>query len=151
MFEILMYLFESYFDAGSYPEVDKLERKLSAAGFEEEEISEALTWLSALQQQSPECYPAAIEVQGIRHFAEMEVSRISFEARQFLLFAEQQGFIGAIEREMIIDRAVALQHENLAVDKLKLIMLMVLWNRQEDLDPLLIEELLAPLHSTQLH
>ena len=60
MFEILMYLFESYFDAGTYPEVDKLERKLTAAGFEEEEISEALSWLSALQQQSPECYPDAI-------------------------------------------------------------------------------------------
>lgn len=118
MFEILMYLFESYFDAGSYPEPDKLERKLSAAGFEDEEISEALTWLSALQQQSPDCYPAGIEVNGIRHFAELEEMRISFEARQFLVFTEQQHFISAIEREMIIDRAVALQHENLALDKL---------------------------------
>ncbi len=151
MFEILMYLFESYFDAGSYPEPDKLERKLSAAGFEDEEISEALTWLSALQQQSPDCYPANIEASGLRHFAELEVTRISFEARQFLVFTEQQHFISAIEREMIIDRAVALQLENLALDKLKLIMLMVLWNRHDDLDPLLIEELLTPLHSAQLH
>ncbi|MGC2165411.1 MAG: DUF494 domain-containing protein [Gallionella sp.] len=151
MFEILMYLFESYFDAGSYPEADKLERKLSAAGFEDEEISEALTWLSALQRQSPDCYPTNIESDGMRHFAELEVLRISFEARQFLVFTEQQHFISAIEREMIIDRAVALQHESLALDKLKLIMLMVLWNRHDDLDPLLIEELLTPLHSAQLH
>jgi len=34
---------------------------------------------------------------------------------------------------------------------LKLIMLMVLWNRHQELDPLLIEELLTPLHSSQLH
>jgi Smg protein len=151
MFEILMYLFESYFDAGSYPEPDKLSRKLSAAGFEDEEISDALTWLSALQQQNPDNYPASMEHTGPRHFAELELQLISYEARQFLLFAEQQHLISAVEREMIIDRSVALKHENLALDKLKLIMLMVLWNRHQDLDPLLIEELLTPLHSAQLH
>ena len=146
-----MYLFENYLDAGSYPEPDKLERKLSAAGFEDDEISEALTWLSALQEQNPENYPASLEHTGQRHFAELELQRISFEARQFLLFAEQQHLISAVEREMIIDRATALQQKNLALDKLKLIMLMVLWNRHQELDPLLIEELLTPLHSAQLH
>jgi len=151
MFEILMYLFESYFDAGSYPEPDKLSRKLSAAGFEDEEISDALTWLSALQQQDPASYPASLEHAGQRHFAELEIQRISHEARQFLTFAEQQKLISAVEREMIIDRSIALQQEDLALDKLKLIMLMVLWNRHQDLDPLLIEELLTPLHSAQLH
>ena len=151
MFEILMYLFESYFDAGSYPDPDKLSRKLSAAGFEGEEISEALTWLSALQEQNPESYPDSLEHSGQRHFAELEMQLISDEARQFLLFSEQQKLISAVEREMIIDRSVALKQENLALDKLKLIMLMVLWNRHHDLDPLLIEELLTPLHSAQLH
>jgi Smg protein len=151
MFEILMYLFESYFDAGSYPEPDKLSRKLSAAGFEGDEISEALTWLSALQEQNPDSYPDSLEHTGQRHFAELELQLIGDEARQFLLFAEQQQLISAVEREMIIDRSVALKQENLALDKLKLIMLMVLWNRHQDLDPLLIEELLTPLHSAQLH
>jgi Smg protein len=151
MFEILIYLFESYFDAGSYPEPDKLSRKLSAAGFEGDEISEALTWLSALQEQNPDSYPASLEHTGQRHFAELELQHISYEARQFLLFAEQQRLISTIEREMIIDRSVALKQENLALDKVKLIMLMVLWNRHQDLDPLLIEELLTPLHSAQLH
>jgi Smg protein len=146
-----MYLFESYFDAGSYPEPDKLSRKLSAAGFEGEEIDEALTWLSALQQQSPDSYPASLEHAGLRHFAELELHRISYEARQFLMFSERQHMISAVEREMIIDRAVALQQENLGLDKLKLIMLMVLWNRHQDIDPLLVEELLTPLYSTQLH
>lgn len=151
MFEILMYLFESYFDAGSYPEPDKLSRKLSAAGFEGDEISEALTWLSALHEQNPDSYPDNLEHAGQRHFAVLELQLISDEARQFLLFAEQQHLISAVEREMIIDRSVALKQESLALDKLKLIMLMVLWNRHHDLDPLLIEELLTPLHSAQLH
>jgi Smg protein len=151
MFEILMYLFESYFDAGRYPEPDKLSRKLSAAGFEGDEISEALTWLSALNEQNPDSYPDSLEHAGQRHFAELEMQLISDEARQFVLFAEQQHLISAVEREMIIDRSVALKQENIALDKLKLIMLMVLWNRHQDLDPLLIEELLTPLHSAQLH
>jgi len=151
MFEILMYLFESYFDAGSYPEPEKLSRKLSAAGFEGDDITEALTWLTALQQQNPDSYPARIEHAGHRHFAALELQRVSYEARQFLLFAEQQRLISAVEREMVIDRAVALQHDNLALDKLKLIMLMVLWNRHQDIDPLLVEELLTTLHSAQLH
>ena len=76
---------------------------------------------------------------------------IGDEARQFLVFSEQQKLISAVEREMIIDRSVALRQEQLALDKLKLIMLMVLWNRHQELDPLLIEELLTPLHSAQLH
>jgi len=151
MFEILMYLFESYFDAGSYPEADKLSRKLSAAGFEGTEISEALNWLSALQAQNLDSYPPSLEHTGQRHFAALELQLISSEARQFLLFTEQQNLISAVEREMVIDRSVALKQENLALDKLKLIMLMVLWSRHQNLDPLLIEELLTPLHSAQLH
>ena len=151
MFEILMYLFESYFDAGSYPEPDKLSRKLSAAGFEGDEISEALTWLSALQEQNSNSYPTSLEHTGHRHFAELELQFIGDEARQYILFAQQQHLISTVEREMILDRAIALKQENLALDKLKLIMLMVLWNRHQDLDPLLIEELLTPLHSAQLH
>ncbi len=151
MFEILMYLFESYFDAGSYPEPEKLTRKLSAAGFEGDEINEALAWLSALQQQDTEAYPEGFAHAGIRHFAELELQRISQEARHFLTFAEHQQLISSLEREMIIDRSIALQQENLPLDKLKLIMLMVLWNRHQNLDPLLIEELLTPLNSSQLH
>lgn len=151
MFEILMYLFESYIDAGSYPAPDKLSRKLSAAGFEGEDINEALTWLSALQLQNADIYPATLTHTGIRCFAELEIQRIDDEARQFLLFAEQQKMITVIEREIIIDRAVALQQKSLGADKLKLIMLIVLWNRHQDLSPLVIEELLSSLHSPHLH
>ncbi len=151
MFEILMYLFESYIDAGSYPAPDKLSRKLSAAGFEGEDIDEALTWLSALRSQNADGYPEMPNHAGMRFFAEIEFARLSSEARQFLLFAEQQEMISAAEREIIIDRALALQQKDLGLDKLKLIMLIVLWDRHQDLSPLLIEELLVPIQSTQLH
>lgn len=151
MFEILIYLFESYIDLGSYPAPDKLSRKLYAAGFETDDIDDTLTWLSALQLQTPESYPATLEHSGMRCYAELEYELIGYDARQFLLFSEQQAMITAIEREIIIDRAVALQIKDLCLEKLKLIMLIVLWNRRTDLNPLLIEELLNPLYSSQLH
>ncbi len=151
MFEILMYLFESYFDAGSYPEPDKLSRKLTAAGFDDEDINDALSWLSGLQQSDPSKYPTELSHAGIRHFAVIELESTSMEARQFLSFTHQQKMISTVEREMIIDRAVALNQPNLSLEKMKLIMLMVLWNRHKDLDALLIEELLTPFHSKQLH
>lgn len=151
MFEILMYLFESYFDVGDYPEFEKLSKKLSAAGFEGEDISEALSWLAALQKQDAVSYPAELSHKGFRHFAEFEKQFISDEARQFLLFAEQQALITVSEREMIIDRAIALKQRDLSEDKLRLIMLMVLWNQHKAMEPLLVEELLVPIDVSQLH
>jgi Smg protein len=149
MFEILMYLFESYVDAGSYPAPDKLSRKLTAAGFEGEDIDNALSWLQALHLSDN--YPAVLEHSGMRFFAELEFERISNEARQFILFAEAQKLITVIEREIIIDRALALQQKDLELNKVKLIMLIVLWDRRREISPLLIEELLVPITSTQLH
>ncbi|MBI1174153.1 MAG: DUF494 family protein [Sideroxydans sp.] len=151
MFEILMFLFESYFDAGSYPDSDKLSLKLTAAGFEDDDIHLALTWLSGLKRLTIADYPATINQSGVRCYAELETKRISMEALRFLTFWEQNKMITPVEREMIIDRAVALGRENLSLDKVKLIALMVLWNLHEDLDAMLVEELLTPADASQLH
>ncbi|WP_035383290.1 DUF494 domain-containing protein [Ferriphaselus sp. R-1] len=151
MFDILMFLFESYANAGSYPEPDKLSLKLSAAGFEEEEISQALSWLSGMKRLTPADYPLAINHGGYRHYAALELKRLSPEARSFLAFWEQSGMVSAVEREMIIDRAVALGIDQLSLDKFKLIALLVLWDQHEALDPLVVEDLLTPADSLNLH
>lgn len=151
MFDILMYLFESYFNAGSYPDPDKLTVKLSAAGFEDDDINRALTWLSGLNQLTQEDYPASINLSGIRSYAKLEMQRISQEGLQFISFWEQNKMITPVEREMIIDRAVAFGRDALPLERVKLIALMVLWNQHEELDPLLVEDLLTPADSAQLH
>jgi Smg protein len=144
MFDILMFLFESYYDADHYPDTDKLSLKLTAAGFEDEEIHLALAWLSGLKQLSASNYPVVINHSGTRCYAELEIDRISIEARRFLTFWEQNKLITPVEREMILDRAVAMGREDLSLDKVKLIALMVLWNLREELDPMLVEDLLVP-------
>jgi Smg protein len=151
MFDILIFLFESYFDAGSYPDPDKLSIKLSAAGFDDDDIHQALSWLSGLKQLSQADYPESINISGIRYFADFETLRISNEGLQFISFWEHSKMISPVEREMIIDRAVAFGRDNLALDKVKLIALMVLWNQHEELDPLIVEDLLTPANSGQLH
>jgi len=151
MFDILMFLFESYFHAGRYPNSDRLSRKLSAAGFEDEDIHLALTWLSGLEQLNKASYPSIINESSGRFYADLEIKRISFEVRCFLTFWEQNKIITPVEREMILDRAVALNRENLPLDKIKLIVLMVLWNQRQDLDPLIVEDLLTPADSSHLH
>ncbi len=151
MFDILMFLFESYFDAGSYPDSDKLSLKLTAAGFEDDDIELALTWLSGLKRLAAEDYPDVINHGGTRCYAELEIRRLSLEARSFLTFWEQNKIISPVEREMIIDRAVALGTENLSLEKVKLIALMVLWNLHDELDSVLVEELLTPADAGHLH
>jgi len=151
MFDIIVYLFESYFDSGSYPEPDKLAVRLSAAGFEEGEISQAVTWLSGLRKLSLADYPNTINHAGPRHFAQLERQRISLDGLLFISFWEQNNIISPVVREMILDRALAFGLDNLGLDKIKLITLMVLWNQQDDLDPMIIEDLLTPVNSIQLH
>ncbi len=151
MFDILIYLFESYFASGSYPEPEKLSVKLSAAGFEEEDISQAIAWLSGLQTLALTEYPESINQSGFRCFVELERRRISNDGLRFISFWEQNKMMSPIEREMIIDRAVALGRENLSLEKVKLIALMVLWNLHDELEPMVIEELLTSADSAQLH
>lgn len=151
MFDILLFLFESYFDAGSYPEPNRLSAKLTAAGFEEEDISQALIWLSGLRELSNATYPEKINHSGLRCYTDFEAERMSEDGLHFVSFWEHNKIITPIEREMIVDRVVALGRDKLALDNVKLIALMVLWNQHDDLDPLLIEDLLTPTEAAQLH
>jgi len=144
MFEILMFLFESYFDAGNYPDTEKLSVKLTAAGFEDNEIHLALTWLSGLKELSAANYPASINLGGTRCYAGLEIDRISQEGLSFITFWEQNKIITPVEREMILDRAVAMGREELSLERVKLIALMVLWNLRSELDPMLVEDLIVP-------
>ena len=48
MFEVLVYVYENYWQGDACPESDRLGRKLTAAGFDAEEIQQALVWLDGL-------------------------------------------------------------------------------------------------------
>ncbi|AYH41830.1 DUF494 domain-containing protein [Azoarcus sp. DN11] len=144
MFDILVYLFENYVHATACPEIDQLARKLSAAGFEEDEITEALDWLSGLRSISDASPLATTPAPGaFRIYAAEEEARLNAECRGFLAFLEGAGALDAATREIIIERTLALSGLSVSVARLKVIVLMVLWQRELPLDSLIIDELLG--------
>ena len=127
---VLLYLFEHYIY--DYPELvqdpDTLQNNLIQAGFSPAEVSKAFDWLETLAQDRPQSATSAL--QGpMRLFAEAELDRFDVEARGFLMFLEQRGVISAEQRELVIDRAMALDQDEIALDDLKWVVLMVLFNQ----------------------
>lgn len=143
MFDVLVYLFENYLEFPAPREPDALVRKLSMAGFEQEEISEALHWLDGLHTAAGLAGTRKVPVSGIRHFAEDELYKLATECRGFLVFLESAGVIDSALRELIIDRAMALEDREVSLPRFKLIVLMVLWNQSHELDSLLVDSLLG--------
>ncbi|HXF18551.1 MAG TPA: DUF494 domain-containing protein [Burkholderiales bacterium] len=152
MFDILIFLFENYFHAGTYPDQDILSKRLSDAGFDSRDISQALTWLSGLERVGKNSSRSpSIPSKGFRFYTEPEINTLPTEARGFLMFLESAGVISVLQRELIIERVVALDEPSVDLDKVKLIVLMVLWNQNETLDTLVLEELISPNQEHHLH
>ena len=141
MIDILVYLFENY-QPDACPAPSVLAKKLTAAGFEATDISAALVWLDGLVSQEPSMNPDAGRG-SLRVYDAEEAERLTVESRGFLAFLEQQEAIDPSLRELIIERALALPGETIGVDRLKIIVLTVVWRRQHALDALILEELLA--------
>ncbi len=142
MFDILVFVFENYLP-GACPEPDALARKLSSVGFEDEAISEALQWLDGLEQAQEESGLSRLpNTVSQRLFDEEEMNALSVECRGFIAFLEGAGAIDAVAREMIIERAMAVDSPALSLAKFKVIVLMVMWRRELSLDNLVFEDLL---------
>ena len=65
MFEVLVYLYETYWRPDACPDHDQLTRKLSAVGFETDEIADALSWLDGLAQTA-EAFAGAQSADSLR-------------------------------------------------------------------------------------
>ena len=144
LFDILVYLFERYIHADACPESEQLARKLSAAGFEDEEITEAMDWLSGLRRilgsTQPGISPAGAT---LRLYTDDECLRLNTECRGFLSFLDHAGVLDTTSREVIVESAMALDEGFvITLNRLKLVVLMVLWQQEQPLDMLLVDELL---------
>jgi Smg protein len=152
MFDILVYLFENFYQNESWPEQDALAQKLTAAGFENADISDALDWLRGLTKLEAESFPDAFDQgDGFRAFTAFELERLSTESRGFITFLESARVLSPSLRELIIDRAMAVEDERVELDKLKVIVLIVLWTRRGNVDTLILEELLPEGGPRHIH
>jgi Smg protein len=65
----------------------------------------------------------------VRVYVEAEIDRLDRDCLGFLMFLEQHGVLDAEGRELVIDRAMALDQEEVDLDDLKWVVLMVLFNQ----------------------
>jgi Smg protein len=145
MFDVLVYLYETYYRPDACPNPAALIKKLSAVGFEEEEISDALGWLTDLAETNHEFSDCNLQQvafsSGSRVYATQELDQLGTAAIGFIQFLESAKVIGPIQREIAIERALAAGESPMSLDKLKVIVLMVLWSQGKEPDNLMFDEL----------
>lgn len=152
VFDVLVYLYENYGALHACPDSDSLAKRLTAAGFDDEEISDALGWLQGLQQVSEQSIAVGPESdRAFRIYAAIEFERLGIGAIGFLSFLENAGQLTPTQRELVIERALAVDETPVPLEMIKVIVLMVLWSQQADIDVLLLEELLGDDAAHPLH
>ncbi|QCI22321.1 DUF494 family protein [Buchnera aphidicola] len=132
MFNVLIYLFETY--VYSKPKIsidyDNLTKDLSNAGFQKRDIYNALCWLKKLS-----CYKKNIissinllsKQMSIRIYTQEESFKLNSDCRGFILFLEQLEILTLDTREIIIDRIMELDVNEINLEDLKWIILIILF------------------------
>lgn len=123
--DILIYVFDQYMlaEAPEVPERETLAADLERAGFGRHNVERALDWLADLagERSRPDWSSRALRV-----FSAEELEHISTPCRGYLLQLEREGILSPSQREIVIDRLVALDSDEVDIDRLKWLVLMVL-------------------------
>jgi Smg protein len=160
MYEVLVFVYENYWRGDACPEPQMLGRKLSSAGFEADEIQEALTWLDGLnlathgtplgtepgEGPTPDIILKDALLPGqspdsLRVYSVAEQDHLGAECLGFVSFLESSGVLPPAMREIVMDRAMAAPGDPVELDDLKIIVLMVYWSFGEEPDALVLDEL----------
>jgi len=152
--DVLLYLFEYYMaDNPGQPldsDRDTLESRLVEAGFTTAEIRKAFGWMDTLWQRRS-LTPLALQhgrnaapvnevadesvlvrpaiLPSMRIYVGEELTRLDADCRGFLLFLESVGILSPINRELVIERVLALPEEDMDVERLKWLVLLVLFTQ----------------------
>lgn len=131
--DVLLYLFENYLDdeaePDSYADRDVLTVELEAAGFPHAEIDKAFDWLEGLAVEREDVPSAQRAAGAMRIFNPQELDRLDVRCRGFLRHLENVGILDAAQREVVIDRILALDTDTVDLDDIKWVILMVLFNQ----------------------
>lgn len=153
--DVLMYLFENYMDddVENQPDQDSITEELREAGFPAREIDKALMWLEGLSNLQETDEPQqSIANKSVRIFSEQEKQKFNLECIGFLLFLDNIGAFSRNIREMIIDRAMALETTEIDLEQLKWVMLLVLFNQPgQEAAYTWIEDVIFEEHASNIH
>ena len=131
--DILIYLFDRYMldETPSVPLREHLAHDLELAGFGRPNVERALDWLTDLafghEREAPASRSAtAAGEPALRIFSDSELVRLSSDSRGLLLRLERAGVVSAKQRELVIERLLALEDDEPDLEQLKWVLLMVL-------------------------
>ena len=129
--DVLMFLFENYLydEPEDAPDRDRLEENLHQAGFTNGEIDKAFGWLDALAEQRHQPDLFQNTHQPIRVYVDSELARLDTDCRDFLMYLENIGIVDAQRRELVVDRILALETDEITLEDMKWVVLMVLFNQ----------------------
>ena len=152
MLDVLMYLFQSDIDQDidTDPDRESIQTELLAAGFPSREVRQAFNWLDSLVDHPS--IPLPVNSRSCRIYIQAEQTRLDVDCRGFLLSLEQRGILDSETRELVIDRVMALETDDIDLHQLKWIVLMVLLNQpgQEEayawMEELIFDEVPGYLH-----
>lgn len=153
--DVLMYLFENYLDDDdTETEADRetLTVELEEAGFAKLEINKAFDWLENLARNPPESELPINQRDAMRVYAASELEKLTVECRGFMQYLENIGILEPAQREVVVDRIMALDNSEIDLEQVKWIILMVLFNRpgQEDayarMEELVFDDSLGVMH-----
>ena len=151
IFDVLMYLFENYMEdeIEFLPDSDIIRTELLEAGFESYEVTKAFDWLESLSLQRA---IKSTTNTAFRIFCPIEIDKLDLECRGLILFLEHNGILNSSNRELVIDRVMALEDEDISMEKLKWIILMVLLSQpDEEIAFSRMEDIVSDLIPAYLH
>jgi Smg protein len=127
VFDILVYVFDRYLleDLPAAAERDTIARDLENAGFGGASVERALDWLADLADVRERASLPA-DGRSFRIYSEEEQARIGTGGRGMLSSLEASGILGPDQREIVIDRLLALDSEEIGIEQVKWVVLMVL-------------------------
>ncbi len=129
--DVLMYLFETYVDTDEEPEADQneLRAELVGAGFDDAEIEHALDWLDGLTDHHDGLAYNTQTRHGTRIYNDVEQNRLDSACRGYISYLEQIGILTPAQREILVDRLLALEAPDIDVEQIKWVVLMVLFSQ----------------------
>lgn len=132
LIDVLIYIYENYMDSDDAAPRDQilLEEELLKAGFSQSEIESAFDWLDELARRQVSLVDSPVGGgESIRIFSEQEQHQLDVEMQGLLHHLLQTGILDPTSHELVIERAMALNSQELTTDDIKWIVLLVLLNQ----------------------
>ena len=131
MLDVLIYVFEKHIRSHDGVRLDRdfLMKDLTKAGFDGDQIADALDWLDELNAAQLDTLPP--QPHAFRAYQDIEIAKMGVDNIDILIRLERFGILSPLSRELVIDRLMALPGGALAAYQVKCVVLLVLFSDPE--------------------